>query len=80
MNDKLNDSKNVEHEELVFMRKYAPKGFASSVTNALMNEGYNTNRIKVHNELNLLKDEYDMRIISKAREVFKVLTGKEYIM
>jgi len=68
----------VEHEELVFMRKYAPTAFARTITEALANEGYQTNRIKVHNELNTLKDEYDERIINKARELFKVLTEKHY--
>lgn len=70
----------MDHQELIFIRKYAPIAFARTITESLSNEGYVTTRFKVHNELNTLKDEYDNRIISKARELLKVLTGKEYSM
>lgn len=68
----------IDHEELIFIRKYAPKAFARTITDSLVNDGYEANRYKVHNELNTLKDEYDLKVINKARELLKALTGREF--
>jgi len=68
----------IDHEELIFIRKYAPKAFARTITDSLANDGYEANRYKVHNELNTLKDEYDLKVINKARELLKALTGREF--
>jgi len=70
----------LDHNELIFFRKYAPKGFPRIVCDELLAEGYSTNRIKVHNEITTIKDEYDERIIQKARVVLKQKTGREFVI
>lgn len=68
----------VRGDELQFIRKHAPKAFARTVSDALTAEGYPIDRVTVHKELHTIKDEYSLRIISKARELLKVLSNVEF--
>jgi len=68
----------VSGNELQFIRKYAPKAFARTVSEALQREGYDVDRVKVHQELHTIKDGYDARIINKSRELLKVLSQVEF--
>ncbi len=69
----------VTGNELQFIRKNAPKAFARTVSESLIAEGYNVDRVKVHQELHTIKDLYDKRIIIKARELLKAIQQVEYI-
>jgi restriction endonuclease Mrr len=73
-----NTSITVSIEELDFMRRNAPKAFPRLITEALEAEGYKTSRVKVHQELVTLKDEYDVRIIETARRVLLAIKGVEF--
>lgn len=73
-----NTSMIVSIEELDFMRKNAPKAFPRLITEALEAQGYKTSRVKVHQELVTLKDEYDVRIIETARRVLLAIKGVDF--
>jgi len=73
-----NETIEVAGNELQFIRKHAPKAFARTVAEALQREGYDVDRVKVHQELHTIKDGYDARIINKSRELLKVLSQVEY--
>ncbi|WP_447767037.1 hypothetical protein [Sphingobacterium faecium] len=68
----------VSIEELDFMRKNRPKSFTTSICEALQTEGHKVNRVKVHQELTTLKDEYDERIIDAARRVLRAIKNVEF--
>lgn len=68
----------VTGNELQFIRKHAPKSFARTVSEALNAEGYIVDRVTVHKELHTIKDGYNARVISKSRELLKILAGVEY--
>jgi hypothetical protein len=68
----------VSVEELKFMKDNAPKAFASSISEALLKEGYEVSRVKVHQELTTLKDTYDPRIIEAARRVLLFFRGVKF--
>ena len=63
----------IDAREILFIRKNAPKGFYSLVA-----DNINESRTKVKNELNLLKEEYDEKIIEESRRLLKVIKGLEY--
>ncbi|NJI75861.1 hypothetical protein HCX49_21930 [Sphingobacterium kitahiroshimense] len=73
-----NTSMIVSIEELDFMRKNAPKAFPRLITEALEAQGYKTSRVKVHQELVTLKDEYDVRIIETARRILLAIKGVDF--
>lgn len=78
-NERKNTKKiEVTGNELQFLRRNAPKGFASIIVDQLKDQGYNVGRVKVHQELHTIKDFYDYNIISEARNVLKRLKGLEY--
>lgn len=64
----------VRGDELQFIRKHAPKAFPRMIAEALTAEGYPIDRVTVHKELHTIKDQYDSRIITKTRELLKVLS------
>lgn len=68
----------VRGDELQFIRKNAPTGFARIVSEVLTKEGIPTHRTVVHRELHTIKDQYDSRIITKARELLKTLANAEF--
>lgn len=68
----------VSGNELQFIRKHAPKAFARTVAESLTSEGYVVDRVTVHKELHTIKDGYDARIISKSRELLKILSNVEF--
>lgn len=68
----------VTGNELQFIRKHAPKSFARTVSEALNAEGFPIDRVAVHKELHTIKDGYNAKIISKSRELLKLLAGVEY--
>ncbi len=68
----------VSGNELQFIRKHAPTAFVRTVAEALTKEGFPTDRSTVHKELHTIKDGYDGRIISKARELLKILSKVEF--
>lgn len=68
----------VEGNELQFIRKHAPKAFVRIVSDALTKDGHDIDRVTVHKELHTIKDSYDSRIISKSRELLKILAHAEY--
>ncbi|WP_149525670.1 hypothetical protein [Sphingobacterium hotanense] len=68
----------VSGNELQFIRKHSPTAFPRTISEALIKEGYLIDRVTVHKELRTIKDGYDPRIISKARELLKLLSGVEY--
>jgi len=68
----------VSGNELQFIRKNAPKAFSRTVAESLTSEGYSVDRVTVHKELHTIKDGYDARIISKSRELLKILSNVEF--
>ena len=63
----------VDSRELVFFRKEGPRGLARMVADNL-----NIDCQKVKNELRLIKDSYDERIILEARRIIKSIKGISY--
>ena len=68
----------VDGREILFMRQNAPKRFTSLVTEALEADGHSFSRVKVHTELNTIKDSYNKLIIDKARQILKHVYQVEY--
>jgi len=64
--------------ELQFIMNNEPTAFARTVAEALIAEGYKTDRVKVFQELRTIKKRYDARIINKSRELLKVLSQVEF--
>lgn len=73
-----NETIEVTGNELQFIMNNEPTAFARSVAEALQREGYNVDRVKVFQELRTIKKRYDSRIISKSRELLKVLSQVEF--
>ena len=68
----------VSGNELQFICKDAPTAFPRIVSEALSSEGIFIDRVTVHKELHTIKDSYDVRIITKARELLKTLSNAEF--
>lgn len=68
----------VSGNELQFIRKHAPTAFPRIVSEALTKDGISIDRVTVHKELHTIKDHYDSRIITKARELLKTLSNAEF--
>ena len=68
----------LDHREILFMRQNGPKRFASIITEALAAEGITVSRVKVHTEINTIKDTYNKQIITKARDILKNVYKAEY--
>lgn len=68
----------VSGNELQFIRQHAPKAFTGTVAEALITEGYQVGRVKVHQELHTIKDGYDSVIINKTRELLKAIKNVEF--
>lgn len=63
----------VDVRELLFIRQNAPKGFYR-----LVSENINISRVKIINELRMIKDDYDAHIITESRRLLKVIKGLKY--
>lgn len=69
----------VDVNELDFIRRNAPKGLYSIVADNLSARGIPTTRFKVHQQVSVLKDEFDEIIISEIRTVLaQVKQGLTY--
>jgi hypothetical protein len=63
----------IDAREILFIRRNAPRGFYT-----LIAENLGVSRVKVKNELNLLKEDYDKNIVKEARRLLKAIKGIEY--
>lgn len=59
----------VDVNELEFIRKNAPKGLYSIVADNLTARGIQTTRFKVHQQVSVLKEDYDETIVTEIRMV-----------
>ncbi|WP_433895173.1 hypothetical protein [Sphingobacterium mizutaii] len=68
----------VTGNELQFIRKHAPTAFPRLLSEALTKDGISIDRVTIHKELHTIKDRYDSRIITKARELLKTFSNAEF--